>query len=169
MPKAAPAFDLKASLLSAFATNNRIDCFLIENVPEEAWHAKPPEGKGRTLAAIAAHIHNVGLLWLKAVGAAKLPAKLEETASPQEIPAALAESHEALASVLLTALESGQVKGFKPDAASFYVYLIAHDAHHRGQIALLARRLEHPISQSAGFGMWKWGSRAKEVTLPGRA
>jgi uncharacterized damage-inducible protein DinB len=157
------AFDLKAALISAFATNNRINLYLIENVPFDAWSAKPPEGKGRTIAAIAVHIHNVRLMWLKAVGVAKIPAKLEESASVNETLGALKESHDVLAAFLLKALESGQVKGFKPDAASFYGYLIAHDAHHRGQIASLARRLGHPISQSVGFGMWEWGSRSKEA------
>jgi uncharacterized damage-inducible protein DinB len=164
MPKStAPPFDLKASLLSAIAINNRIGCYLIENIPVEAWSAKPPEGKGRTIAAIAAHIHNVRLMWLKAVGFAKLPAKLNEASSQKDALRSLNESHKALAGVLSTALDGGQVKSFKPDAASFYAYLIAHDAHHRGQIASLARRLGHPIPQTVTFGMWEWGSRAKEI------
>jgi uncharacterized damage-inducible protein DinB len=33
----------------------------------------------------------------------------------------------------------GRIKGCKPDAASFLGYLIAHDAHHRGQISMLDR------------------------------
>jgi uncharacterized damage-inducible protein DinB len=164
MPKAAPpAFDLKQSLISAFAANNRISCYLIENVPAEAWAVKPPEGKGRSIAAIAVHIHNVRRMWLKAVGAPKIPVKLEENASAKDTLDALGESHDALSKFLDAALAGGQVKSFKPDAASFFAYLIAHDAHHRGQIASLARRLGHPIPQSVGFGMWEWGSRAKEV------
>ncbi len=164
MPKSPSAnFDLKASLLSAFATNNRINRYLIENLPPEAWSAKPPEGKGRTIAAIAAHIHNVRLMWLKAAGIPKLPAKLDETSSAKETLQALTTSHDALAALLSAALDTGQVRSFKPDSASFLAYLIAHDAHHRGQIASLARRLGHPISQSVGFGMWEWASRAKDV------
>jgi len=161
----APAspFDLKGALVSALATNSRITQYLIENVSPEAWAAKTPDGKGRTIAAIAAHIHNVRLMWLKAAGA-QIPAKLEESATVRETLNALGESHEALARLLGTALESGgQVKGFKPDAASFFAYLVAHDAHHRGQIASLARRLGHPIPASVGFGMWEWSSRAKEL------
>jgi uncharacterized damage-inducible protein DinB len=156
-------FDLKASLISAFATNNRINCYLIENIAPEAWSANPPEGNGRTIAAIAVHMHNVRLMWLKAVGVTKLPAKLQKNASAKQTLQALGESHDALATILSDALERGKVKRFSPDAASFYAYLIAHDAHHRGQIASLARRLGHPIPQSVGFGMWEWGSRAKEV------
>jgi uncharacterized damage-inducible protein DinB len=43
--------------------------------------------------------------------------------------------------------------------AGFIGYLIAHDAHHRGQIAMLARQLGYPLPQKAMFGMWEWGSR----------
>jgi uncharacterized damage-inducible protein DinB len=163
MAKATTPFDLKSTLLSAFATNNRINCYLVENVPAEAWTAQPPDGKGRTIAAMAAHIHNVRLMWLKAIGVTKLAAKLDKSPTVKDALKALRESHDALALVLQESLESGQVKGFKPDAASFYAYLIAHDAHHRGQISSLARQLGHPISQGAMFGMWEWGSRAKEA------
>jgi uncharacterized damage-inducible protein DinB len=163
MPKPPAAFDLKSSLIAAFRTNDRINHYLIENIPMEAWSAKPPEGKGRTITAIVVHMHNVRLMWLKAVGAREMPAKLEETATAKEGIKALSESSKALAAVLDAALETGQVKGFKPDAVSFFSYLISHDAHHRGQIASLARRLGSPIPQSVGFGMWEWGSRAKEV------
>lgn len=163
MPKSETPFDLRAALLAAYATNNRINQYLIENINAEAWAATPPEGKGRTIAAIAAHIHNVRLMWLKAIGAPKLPAKAEQSASPKQILKSLAESHDALAAMLEKSFETGKVKGFKPDVASFFAYLIAHDAHHRGQISSLARRLGHPIPQSVMFGIWEWGSRAKEI------
>jgi uncharacterized damage-inducible protein DinB len=163
MAKSEPSFDLKSSLLSAFAINDRINRYLIENIAAEAWAAKPPEGRGRTIAAIAAHIHNVRLMWLKAVGAHALPDKVDESATAKQMVKAFRESHEALAAVLSKSLESGQVKGFKPDVMAFYAYLISHDSHHRGQIASLARRLGSPIPQSAMFGMWEWGSRAKEL------
>lgn len=163
MPKSAPPFDLPSSLLSALATSNRITCYLIENIAPAAWSAKPPEGKGRTVAAIAVHIHNVRCMWLKAAGSNAIPVKLEETATPKETLQALAASSKALADILAAALETGQVKGFKPDAAGFLAYLISHDAHHRGQMTSLARRLGHPVPQSVTFGMWEWGSRSKET------
>jgi uncharacterized damage-inducible protein DinB len=163
MPKPGVSFDLRSALVSAFRTNDRINHFLIENIPAEAWSAKPPEGKGRTIQAIAIHIHNVRLMWLKAVGAGNIPAKLEESATAKEALKALGDSCAALVTVLESGLETGQVKGFKPDAAGFFSYLISHDSHHRGQMISLARRLGHPVSQSAGFGMWEWGSRSKEV------
>jgi len=35
----------------------------------------------------------------------------------------------------------GRIKGFKPDVASFFAYLVAHDGHHRGQMTMLARQV----------------------------
>ncbi len=156
------SFQLADSLLAAFATNNRINEYLIRNLPPEAWRAATPDGKGRNPAAIIAHMHNVRLMWLKAVDkAAELPAKLEGDAfGPDDAIAALDSSWRALEAVLRRSLATdGKIKGFKPDVASFVAYLQAHDAHHRGQVTLLARLAGHPVSKSANFGMWEWGTR----------
>ena len=54
MPKAAQdPFSLPQALLNAFDTNDRINQYLIENLPAAAWRAEPPEGKGRTVAALS--------------------------------------------------------------------------------------------------------------------
>jgi uncharacterized damage-inducible protein DinB len=160
-PKESKQFDAAQSLLTAFATNDRINQYLLRNLPEAAWRAKTPDGKGRTIAAIFGHIHNVRLMWLKAVGAADIPAKLEgEAFSTDEAMAALESSCSALIAVLEPALRGdGRVKGFKPDVGSFLGYLFAHDAHHRGQASMLARMTGHKLPQSAMFGMWEWGTR----------
>jgi hypothetical protein len=106
-------------------------------------------------------MHNVRLMWLRAGGASATPEKLEGDAfSPEEAMEALSASAEALRGVIGAALAGdGRVKGFKPDVGGFVGYLIAHDAHHRGQISMLARQLGHPLPKSAGFGMWEWGTR----------
>jgi len=159
-PSKAP-FAVVGSLLNAFETNNRISRYLVENVPQEVWTAKPPGGKGRTIAAIAAHMHNVRVMWLKAAKAEEIPEQLDRTTVSSELAVrAFDSSCRALSQVIRRALESdGRVKGFRPDVAGFVGYLIAHDAHHRGQIAMQARQLGHPLPQKAMFGMWEWGSR----------
>jgi uncharacterized damage-inducible protein DinB len=40
---------------------------------------------------------------------------------------------------------------------------VSHEAHHRGQIAMLARQLGKALAQEANFGMWDWGKRWKEI------
>jgi uncharacterized damage-inducible protein DinB len=158
---------LPQALLNALDTNNRISLYLIDNLPAEAWNAKPPGGKGRTIAAIVAHMHNVRVMWLKAAKAQDIPEQLERsTLTPAQAAHALENSRVALHALCQRAVESdGRIKGFRPDVAGFIGYLIAHDAHHRGQIAMLARQLGHPLPQKAMFGMWEWGSRGNEISV----
>ena len=162
MPKAAAPFDLPVALINAFTINDRINRYLIENLPAEAWRAEPPGGKGRTVAAIVAHMHNVRVMWLKAAAkGSEIPEQLDRSkVTAKQAVVALEASAEALTKLMRAALASdGRVKGFKPDVAAFFGYLVAHDAHHRGQITQLARQVGHPLPQKAMFGMWEWGTR----------
>jgi len=155
---------LSESLLTAFDTNDRINQYLIENLPAGAWRAEPSGAKGRTIAAIVAHIHNVRVMWLKASAkGSKIPEQLDRSSvTPAQAAKALDQSRVAMRAVLESAMKAdGRVKGFRPDVAGFFGYLIAHDAHHRGQICMLARQAGHPLSQKAMFGMWEWGTRGK--------
>jgi uncharacterized damage-inducible protein DinB len=162
--KSAEPFVLSDALLRAFDTNDRINQFLIsEGVTDAAWSAEPPAGKGRTIRAIASHMHNVRGMWLKATQAATLVDKLDrDRCTRAQAMKALDASRAALHEVVqqsLSGAQPGKIRGFKPDVAGFFAYLIAHDAHHRGQICMLARQAGHPIPQKVMFGMWEWGSR----------
>jgi len=169
MPKAARAkspdepysTQLPRALLNALDTNNRINLYLIENLPPAAWNSKLPDGKGRSIAAIVAHMHNVRVMWLKTAKAQDIPEQLDRaTVAPAQATQALESTRAALHKLCRQALETdGRIKGFRPDVAGFVGYLIAHDAHHRGQVAMLARQLGHPLPQKAMFGMWEWGKR----------
>jgi len=166
MPKTpAVAWSLSEALLHSFETNERINQFMLENLPAEAWRADPPSGKGRDIAAIVAHMHNVRVMWLKAAAkGSKIPDQWDNAkATPAQAAKAFDQSYSALAAVVKAAVEGdGRIKGFRPDVAGFVGYLIAHDAHHRGQVATLARQTGYPFSQKAMFGMWEWGSRGKK-------
>lgn len=106
-------------------------------------------------------MHNVRLMWLKAAKADEIPDQLDRaTVTPKQATDALEDSCKALRTRTARALErEGRIKNFRPEVAGFFGYLIAHDAHHRRQIAMLARQLGHPLPQKAMFGMWEWGSR----------
>src|SRR5579863_4767112 len=78
MPKSSAPLDLKQSLLESYAVNERMNQYLLENLDDAAWNADPPGGKGRTIAAIAAHMHNVRHMWLAVAAKGKpLPDKLD--------------------------------------------------------------------------------------------
>ena len=62
--------------------------------------------------------------------------------------------------LLMKGIESGgKVKGFKPHSVAFLGYLISHESHHRGQIALSLKQAGHPVSKRVLFGIWEWGVR----------
>ena len=157
----ARVFEVAGALLNSYAIDDRINHYLVRNLANEAWKMAPPGGQGRSISAIFAHVHNARLMWLKAAGyQGAMPEKLEADCSQERAIAALEASCAALSTIIGAALAGdGRIKGFKPDVAGFLGYLIAHDAHHRGQASLLARQLGFPLSKSANFGMWEWGVR----------
>lgn len=158
--------DLATALVEAWSTHERIHQFLLEHLDPQAWSTPAPIGKGRTIRGAVCHIHNVRLLWLQNHAPEdELPERLDrETATLEEARAALAASALAMAGLLRAALaDGGRVPDFKPDVVNFASYAMAHEAHHRGQICLLARALGKPLPQSVGFGLWEWRKRHGEA------
>ncbi len=164
--RARKPFSLTEGLLAAYATNQRITDYVLENLDEEAWRADPPGGKGRKIAAIAAHMHNVRLMLLKMAKAKRLPAQLDRfKVTRTEARKGLQASHDAMAELLASALEESEGRvpgGVHREAAGLFTQLVNHDAHHRGQICMQARLVGHPLTQEAHLGMWDWSKRAQE-------
>ena len=157
--------DLEESLLRAFATSERINQFVLENLSEAAWRADPPGGKGRTIAEIVAHIHNVRHMWLTvSAKGSEIPEKLDRAkVTIPQARRALAKSGEAMRRLLQASLEAGRVKNAGMEPMAFFAYALSHEAHHRGQICQLARQAGHPLPKEAGFAMWEWKKREKEI------
>ena len=100
--KPAAAFDLGQALLTSFDTNNRICTYMIEGIDASIWAADPPGGKGRTIAAVVAHMHNVRVMWLKAAAKdSKIPEQLDRhTVTPAQAIKGLNTSAAALREVI---------------------------------------------------------------------
>lgn len=78
-PDSAP--DLATEAIATLALSQRMNRLLLESLDEAAWDAAPPGGKGRTIQAIAAHVHNVRHMWLVACApGSKIPPKLDRGA-----------------------------------------------------------------------------------------
>lgn len=149
--------------LETWDIHNRINLYLLDAIEPPALKGFSAS-KGRSVGEQFAHIHNVRLMWLKAAAPGLLKGlnKLEgEKASDKNmLRKSLTESGEAVKSLLKESVESGgKVKGFKPHVVAFLGYLISHESHHRGQIALSAKQSGSPIEKKALYGIWEWGVR----------
>ncbi len=164
-PKQSPPADVGAALLRAYAASARVNQYLIERLHPSVWRAKPPAPRMRTIAALVAHIHNCGLVYLRrARPDVAVPDDLDRfRVTPALAARALDAKRRAVLAIVAPALErGGRIGGSPHDAATFLAYYMVHDGHHRGQILLQARLLGHPVSTETMAGMWQWAARARE-------
>lgn len=166
--KAAAVPDLGQALVESYAVNDRMNQVVLEHLDPGAWRAQLPGDQARTIAAIFSHVHNVRRKWLRlSAPHLKLPAALDRArCTQQEARSALAESA-ALCSEMLTealAKPGGRVTTFRrdgwarswPAGAAMVAYMISHDAHHRGQVCMLARQLGFPLPVKCAYQIWVW-------------
>jgi uncharacterized damage-inducible protein DinB len=174
MPSSMPAFEFPEEAVQVYALNDRMNQVLLEHLDPRAWRSKSPGQKGRTLADIFAHVHNIRCRWLRlSASHLKPPARLDRSRCTQKhAQAALAESADRCSQMLAEALSAPQsrVQGVVrdgwarpwPPGIAMFAYMITHDAHHRGQACMLAHQLGFPLTGQAAYGLWVWEKLAKE-------
>jgi uncharacterized damage-inducible protein DinB len=151
-------------IIETWQIHNRINLYLLDAI-DEAHLDDVAASKGRTVGEQIAHIHNVRLMWLQSANPALLAGltKLERgktELSKKLLADELTASGAAIETLLSEALAgNGKIKGFKPHATAFLGYIISHESHHRGQIALSLKQAGHPLNKKVSFGLWEWGTR----------
>jgi uncharacterized damage-inducible protein DinB len=180
-----PHTQLSRPALQIFAANDRINQLLIEHLHPKLWTAQPPgQSRTRTIAAVFTHMHNVRCKWVRLTAPhLKIPTQLNRThCTPQQARAALAESAARCTEMLAEALGDGKggsknetrVTNFRRDAwarpwpagVEMLCYMLSHEAHHRGQVCMLAHQLGFPLSKELTSGMWNWEKLWKECGSP---
>jgi uncharacterized damage-inducible protein DinB len=148
-----------------FAANDRMNQMLIEQLEPAAWRARPP-GNVRSIAAIFTHLHNVRCKWIRLTAPhLPVPTQLHRAHCTQEqARAGLAESAARCVEMLAEALdgEGGRIQAFVRDGwakpwplgQEMLCYMIAHEAHHRGQVCMVAHQLGFPVK--AADEIWSW-------------
>lgn len=163
--------DYPRAVEEAFSVSQRFNALLLQAIHPTVWQTPPPEGTGRSIGETFAHIHNVRLMWLRGKKVSAVPPKVEpRTATKAQVSRALEASSVYIRQVLRAAANrpDGKVPGFKGDVVRFLAYLLAHEAHHRGQIAQLARLSRAPVDRRTAFGIWDWGHTARDAASWGR-
>src|SRR5436190_7292763 len=159
-------------LIAAWRTNHSVTTYLIENLPLELWSKCVPGSPRRTVRTIAAHIHNARCMWIKMIGAShgiEVPRRVDGRAvHPSELLRALERSSEGIIRLIRLGVERGGAvpaaawQNFPTDLVHFLSYFVAHEAHHRGQLCMLARQLGQRLPMNISAGLWQWNKRARE-------
>jgi uncharacterized damage-inducible protein DinB len=168
--------ELGRAAVRIFAVNERMNQMLIEHLDPAAWRAKTP-GNARTIAAIFTHVHNVRTKWVRLTAPhLKVPRQLDRThCTPPEASAGLAESAARCEEMLAGALggSDGRIQIFLRDGwarpwpvgPEMLCYMIAHEAHHRGQVCMLAHQLGFTLPDAATSEMWNWEKLWKKLEV----
>ncbi len=162
--------ELERAAVRIFAANERMNQILIANLDSSVWNAKASGNAGgntRTIAAIFTHVHNVRTKWIRLTAPhLKVPPQLNRTkCTPAQARAGLAESAARCEEMLAEALGGeGKIGKFVRDGwakpwpvgMEMVCYMVAHEAHHRGQVCMLAHQLGFALPGAVTSRMWNW-------------
>jgi uncharacterized damage-inducible protein DinB len=161
-----------------FAANDRMNQILIDHLDRAAWKAQPP-GKVRSIAAVFTHMHNVRTKWIRLNAPhLKVPRQLDRAhCTPRQARAGLAQSAARCAEMLAEALgdPGGRIAIFRRDGwgspwpvgVEMLCYMLAHEAHHRGQVCMLAHQLGFRLPIKVTSGLWNWQKLWRDCGFPG--
>jgi uncharacterized damage-inducible protein DinB len=141
----------------------------MQRLPPALWELSVPDVPRRTIRAIAAHLHNSRCSWLRTLGrehGIPTPARVDQRrVTPRQLVTALNRSSAGMEALLELGLDSeGEVppsKGYvwrnlSLDVGHVLTYFIAHEAHHRGQIVMVARQTGHRLPSVTTAALWWW-------------
>jgi len=175
--------ELATVLVETYSVNDFMNQHLLAHLDRGAWRAQPPgkPGSGRTIAALFAHLHNCRLVWIRnSAPHLKCPAALDpDRCTMKQAAAAHRKSAEQCLRMLADALTGGpdrRVKKFNrgswapvwPAGGTMFAYMFSHEAHHRGQVLMLAHQLGCRIPPPVWGRIWQWDWLWKQVGLETR-
>jgi uncharacterized damage-inducible protein DinB len=156
-------------VLAAWRTSNRVTADLFAHLPAPLWNAPIPEMPRKTVRMIAAHVHNARCAWIRTLGrehGIAVPASVDRRrVTKRQLTSALARSSRAMEALLKLGIDAGgrvpPSKGYvwrnlALDVPHVLTYFVAHEAHHRGQIVMLARQLGRRLPNRVMAGLWQW-------------
>ncbi len=170
------SIDVRDVLLETYAVNDAMNQLILGRLDPRVWRTQAPGAgsHGRTIAAIFAHLHNNRLTWIRnSAPHLKCPARLDPARCTIKQAAAAHKKSAALCLRMLadalsddpqrkvTKFSRGWLRKW-PAGATMFAYMFSHEAHHRGQILMLARQLGCRVPVEDASGIWDWDNLWKQ-------
>ena len=152
---------LADEVLRCWKINNQVDIILLKALPAVIWPMKIPGYQHKTVRMMGAHLHNARCGWINTLGRKwKIlapPMVDNKDVAVRSLMAALNASAETMTELLAAGMDNNnKLPGFAPGAVQFKHYMVAHEAHHRGQLIMASRQLGHPFPTPAMGKLWQW-------------
>ncbi len=159
--------ELNEQILATWRRHQEILLLLLDSIPDEGLAARPSGSRGRDVARALAHMYRVRVGWLHHHETGKRPKvpRFDKGPPPprSELRKLLVRSGEDVEDWLARALRGETApRYFGKQAVRWLGYLIAHESHHRGQIALVLKqsgmRLPEEVAVKGLWGRWIFGA-----------
>ena len=167
---------LDNSILAAWRTSSNTTAFLVQHLPSSLWEAPVPGVPRRNVRAIAAHLHNARARWIRTLGrehGLRTPALVDHhNVSQRQLLSALDASSQGIEDLLALGIAAGgdvpPSRGYvwrnlPLDVGHVLSYFVAHEAHHRGQLVMIARQLGQRLPPAVVNGLWQWTKNARQT------
>lgn len=157
---------LERQIVGTWRRHNDILLFLLRSVPAKGLAARPAGSRGRDVARQFHHLDRIRRGWLHMHRTGERPRLPRGDSEPPptraQLRAALTASGRDVAAFLRECLaEEARPRMFGGDVVRWLGYMISHESHHRGQIALALKqsgfRLPEKVALQGLWGRWIYG------------
>jgi uncharacterized damage-inducible protein DinB len=155
--------ELVEQVLAVWRRHQEILLYLLDEIPEQALTAKPAGSRGRDVARVFYHLERVRRGWLHHHETGERPKLPRRDKGPPpskaELRRGLGESGAGVEAWLERALAGeARPRMFGKQPLRWLAYLLAHESHHRGQIALALKQSGHKLTEKVAVqGLWgRW-------------